>query len=571
MTKYNNYLFSGLIFLAYIFLLYFHLDYVSQIGFGGDASFYIEYSARVFDKSSDPIMFRPFFYLYGNLSQRIFGFNDYAIAISNLILLGINGYLTYLITKKVIQNNFLSLIPTLLYFSDPAVNLAATTQITTMLGTFLVLLFIVFFFKFADKIEKNYIKYSIYFALFALALLLTHEELILIVIVNSLLLFKKFFSKIKYVKFLLLQFVTFISSWIVMFLSFGTMNIFKNITLQFLNVIPLDINFFIRSKYYKVDHDFDFSISTILNFFTESMIPILPDIFINKYLTLIILVLFLYIYLINKIPNKNLDNLNINLLFYFLISILTIRAGARQFINYYPIFFITYVFSVNYLINHFLNIKYKSLITIFIFLFIAVFAFSYNYPNGYKNVISRERIIYDYLKDKVNDDNKILLLSTFYNAGKARGPRYKIDGKYTENKSLSNLVYLGENAILLRNHLRFTDSSSDFRNFIRKNNIKFALFSDRYPDFIYTQKEYKNLIKLFPDNEDMFKKRSIKLKKDAGLNHLKLFRVNLNKLHSFNSALEIELVEQFSIKKTDMDIFSDTHLKDDSKIFLLQF
>jgi hypothetical protein len=47
------------------------LDYVSQIGFGGDASFYIEYSARVFDKSSAPIMFSPFFYLYGNLSQKI--------------------------------------------------------------------------------------------------------------------------------------------------------------------------------------------------------------------------------------------------------------------------------------------------------------------------------------------------------------------------------------------------------------------------------------------------------------------------------------------------------------------
>ena len=69
----------------------------------------------------------------------------------------------------------------------------------------------------------------------------------------------------------------------------------------------------------------------------------------------------------------------------------------------------------------------------------------------------------------------------------------------------------------------------------------------------------------------MFKNRLIKLKRDAGLNHLKLFRVDLNKLHSFNSALEIELVEQFSIKKTNMDIFSDTHLKNDSKIFILEF
>ena len=571
MIRYKNYLFPIIIFFIYIFILYFHLGYINQIGFKGDASFYIEYSARIFDESSDPIMFRPFFYLYGNLSQKIFGFNDYSIAISNLILFGVNSYLTFLISKRIIENNFLSLIPPLLYLSSPTVNLAATIQITTMLGTFLVLLFVVFFFRSQNKIEKNYLKYSVYFALFALALLLTHEELILIVIINSLILFTKFFSKIKYVKFLLLQFITFISSWILMFLSFGTANIFKNITLQFLNVIPLDINFFIRSKYYKVDHDFDFSISTIFNFFNESIVPIIPNIFINKYLILIIFVLFLYLYFKNKILNKDLDNLNINLLFYFLISIITIRAGARQFVNYYPIFFISFVFAVDYIFNYTLKDKYKSFFVTFIFLFIVLFTISSSYPDGYKNTISRERILFDNLKDKVNNDNKILLLSTFYNAGKARGPRYKINGKYTENKTLSNLVYFGENAILMRNHLRFTNSSSDFKNFIKKNKIKFALFSDHYPDFIYTKKEYTNLIRLFPDNEVIFSNRLVKLKKGAGLNHLKLFQVDLDQLYSFNSALEIDLVNQFATKKTKMDFFSDTHLKDDKKIYLLEF
>ena len=571
MTRYKNYFFSAVIFLIYIFIFYFHLGNVTQTGFVGDASFYIEYSARIFDESSDPIMFRPFFYLYGYLSQLIFGFNDYAIAISNLILFGVNSYLTFLISKRVIENNFLSLVPTLLYLSSPSINLTAIIQTTTMLGTFLVLLFVVFFLKSKDEIEKNYIKHSIYFGLFALALLLTHEELILIVIINSLLLFKKFFSKIKYVKFLLLQFLTFISSWILMFLSFGTVNIFKNITLQFLNVIPLDVNFFIRSKYYKVDHDFDFSLSTILNFFNESIIPIIPDIFINRYFILIIFVLFLYLYLKNKTLNKNLDNLNINLLFYFLISIVTIRAGARQFLNYYPIFFISLVFAIDYIFNFTLKNKYRPFLTTFIFLFIIFFTISYSYPDGYKHRVSRERILFDNLKDKVNNDNKILLLSSFYNAGKARGPRYKIKGKYTENKSLSNLVYLGEDAILLRNHLRFTDSSDDFKNFIKKNKIKFALFSDTYPNFIYTQKEYINLINLFPNNKYIFTNRLVDLKKDDGLNHLKLFQVDLKKLHSFNAALEIDLVNQFAIKKTEMNFFSDTHLKNEKKIYLLEF
>ena len=39
------------------------------------------------------------------------------------------------------------------------------------------------------------------------------------------------------------------------------------------------------------------------------------------------------------------------------------------------------------------------------------------------------------VKNKVNNDNKILLLSSFYNAGKARGPRYKINGKFSDNKT----------------------------------------------------------------------------------------------------------------------------------------
>ena len=573
MSKYKFQLFSVAVFFIYIFLLYFHFDYIDKIGFGGrsDAGFYIEYATRIFDPSSDPIMFRPFFYLYGNLSHKIFGFNDYAIKISNLILFGLNGYLTFVISKKFIQNSFLSLIPTLLYFSNPAVNLMATTQVTTMLSTFLILLFIIFFFNFKNEIEEKYIKYSVYFALFAVILTTTHEELIAIVIINSLILYKSFFSKIKYFNFLLIQFLTFVSSWLTMFFFFGSKNILKNLTLQFLNVIPLDINFFIRSKYYGVEHSNDFSLSTILNFFSDRILPILPDISVNEYLILAILILFFYLYFKNKTDNKDLNNLNINLLIYFLISIVTIRAGARQFINYYPIFFIIFVFAVDYILSFTLRKKYKPFLTLSIFLIFAFITVNQSYPDGYKNSISRERIMFDYLKNKINNDNRILLLSTYFNAGSAQGPRYKIDGKYSENKSLSNLVYLGENAILFRNHLRFTDSSSDFKSFIEKNNIKFALFLDHYPNFIYKKKEYQNLINLFPNNDNIFEENLIDLKKDIGANHLALFKANLNELYSFSSRLEIQLVEKFSISKNEIDIFANTHLKDTKKIYLLEF
>ena len=571
MSRYKFQLFSVTVFFIYVFLLYFHFSYIDKIGFGGDAGLYMEYARRVFDPSSDPIMFRPFFYLYGNLSQKIFGFNDYAIKISDLILFGLNGYLTFIISKKIIRNSFLSLIPTLLYFSNPVVNLMATAQITTMLSTFLVLIFIIFFFKSKNAIEENYIKYSVYFGLFAVTLVTTHEELISIVIINSLILYKSFFSKIKYFKFLLIQFLTFVSSWLTMFFFFGTTNLLKNLTLQFLNVIPLDINFFIRSKYYDVEHSNDLSLSSILNFFSDRILPILPDISINEYLILAILILFFYLYFKNKTDNKDLDNLNINLFIYFLISIVTIRAGARQFINYYPIFFIIFVFAVDYILNFILRKKYKPFLTLSIFLIFAFITVNQSYPDGYKDSKSRDRIIFDYLKDKVNNDNKILLLSTYFNAGSAQGPRYKINGKYTENKSLSNHVYLGENAILFRNHLRFNDSSSDFKSFIEKNNIKFALFLDHYPNFIYKKKEYQNLIKLFPNNDNFFEENLIDLKKDIGANHLALFKANMNELYSFSSRLEIELVEKFSISKNKIDIFANTHLKNMKKIYLLEF
>ena len=107
MIKNKEFKFSIIIFFLFLIIFLFHLDYIDKIGFVGDSNYYIEYSARIFEKEFEPFMFRPVYYLYGNLSQKLFGFNDYSIKLANLILFGFNGYLTFIISNKVMLNSHL--------------------------------------------------------------------------------------------------------------------------------------------------------------------------------------------------------------------------------------------------------------------------------------------------------------------------------------------------------------------------------------------------------------------------------------------------------------------------------
>ena len=77
-------------------------------------------------------------------------------------------------------------------------------------------------------------------------------------------------------------------------------------------------------------------------------------------LSILIIFLFLifsFIYLKKGPQNKNFNNLGINLIVYFIVSIVMIRAAPRQFVTYYPIYFITLVFIFEYLHLFFLKKK----------------------------------------------------------------------------------------------------------------------------------------------------------------------------------------------------------------------
>jgi hypothetical protein len=545
-------------------VILFHLHYIKQIGIHGDANYYIEYSSRLFEKDFEPLMFRPFYYLYGNFAQSIFGLNDYSIKIFNIILLGINSLLTFILCKKIFKNSFISLIPVLLLLSNPSVHLEATSENTTTLAMFLLLSFLLFFFYIKKNIEDKFIIYSIFFGSYAAAFFFTHEELIIVSIINSLLLFKYFRSQKKFIKFLAFQTATFIGICLVFILKFANKSLIKNFISQALNVIPVDLNFFIRSKYHQTDYNIEFSIS---NFFNNSILDIFPKYFIHGYLIFIIFILFFFIIKINKYKNEDLKILNINLIIYFFTLIFTIRAAPRLFIVYYPIFFILIFFAINYILKFIKKENFRNLISSFLFIFIIFFNLFNFFPNDYKNNITQDKLLFNFLKEKINNDNKLLLLTTIYDAGAGTGARKKINQKLTENHSLTSEVYFGKNAILFRNILRFEDDITNFTDYIKMNKIKYVIFKENYSDTTYTYKEFNNLKKLFPQKQNFI---DVRIKKNQNDNHLKLYGFEINKLFYINNEIETKLIESYTIKREEINFSEDIKDLMKNKIYILK-
>lgn len=562
-----NILYVTVILTSFIITI-FHLHYVKEIGFRGDANYYIEYSARLFENNFEPLMFRPFYYLYGNLAQKIFGLNDYSIKIFNIILFGINGVLTFVISKQLFKNNLISLTPTFLLFSNPGANLEATTENTTMLSTFLVLIFLLFFFYIKKKVEKKLVTYSVLFGFYAAALFFTHEELIVICAFNSLLLINYFKSKKNFIKFLTIQMTTFVGISLIFILKFANDSLIKNFISQALNVLPKNINYFIRSKYHNTDYDIQLSITNLFDYFNNDILNIFPKYFIPNYFVLLIFIVYFILILKNKKKDENLNILTLNLIIYFIVLILTIRAAPRLFISYYPIFFIIFVFAVNYIIQIVLKNNFKPIITLFLFSYIIFNNFFYLFPHKYKNEITQDKLLFNFLNDKINNTNKILLLSSIYDAGPGTGARKKIGDQFTENYSLSSKVYFGENAILFRNILRFESDVKDFLSFIKKNKIKYAIFKEEYSEKAYTKKEFENINKLFVDKKKFIEDKVIN-KKDSS--YLKLYGSQLNELFFINSDIETQLVENFSVEKRLINLnYNDKNFLNE-KVYILEF
>jgi 4-amino-4-deoxy-L-arabinose transferase-like glycosyltransferase len=569
MLKYKLNTNYPIIILISLAVILFHLSYIKELGFSGDATYYIEYSSRLFEKDFEPLMFRPFYYLYGNLAQKFFGLNDYSIKIFNIVLFGINSVLTFALCEKIFKKKIISIVPVLILFSNPSVHLEATTENTTTLATFLVLSFLLFFFHIKKNIEEKFIIYSIFFGTYAAAFFFTHEELIIVSIINSLLLFNRFRSKKKFFQFLIFQASFFLSICTIFILKFTNKSLIKNFISQALNVIPIDLNFFIRSKYHQTDYNIEFSTSNLLNFFSKSVLDIFPKYFINSYLILIIFILYIFLIIKNKYKNENLKILNINLIIYFFTLVLTIRAAPRLFITFYPIFYIIIFFAVNYILKFIKNENLTHLISSLLFVFIILFNLFNFFPKEYKQKITQDKLLFNHFKEKINNDNKLLLLTTIYDAGAGTGARKKINQKLTENYSLSSEVYFGKNAILFRNILRFEDDIINFTDYIKKNKIKYAIFMENYTEKAYTYKEFDNLKKLFPDKHNLI--NEVTIINNNTYNHLKLYGIKIYELFYINNEIETKLIENFSIKKEKISFFDKNKNSIKSNIYILEF
>jgi hypothetical protein len=561
----NNFLKKNLYFLLIIFLTFlsfiFLLNDVTQVGITGgvDSYKYIDWAVNLFQPNFDTPMFRPFFFLYCKLAQFIFGVNDYSIKILNLFIYSLNSLLIFFISNKIFNKNIISILPSIIYITNPSVGLFAASELTNMLGSFLLLLN---FFFFINLIEKSnlrnidIIKYSIIFGFLSAISLFTREELILLSIVNWLYIFTKNDLKTFFVKFSFYSCLSFLVVASIFLFFFATKNFIKNHIVLILNVIQREINFSIRGYFRDIPISDDYSLSKFFNNLLEYSYNIFQGTEIN-----IIIILILFLFLFFKIFFKKfLYNIKIiELLFYnlviYILFFIFIRHSGRLFVTFYPIFFIFIVVSLYYFFDFF---KFNNKVNVFFLaLFILIlFNFYHNFPKKFKHEIQSTRIIFNYFKDKVDDNNKILILSSI----ETLLPHFILEKNlYSENYHLASNAYFGNNAIIFSQILNYNDLDS-FDLFLKKNNIKYILFNPNIKqDLLLNSKVVSNLHNLFPNKIDELNNfNKINRNKINNYEYLKFYNSDMN-YFILNTSEELQLINFFFIPINIFKINSDVY------------
>lgn len=337
-------------------------------------------------------------------------------------------------------------------------------------------------------------------------------------------------------------------------LFFSTKNFIKNKITLFLNVIQREINYFIRGNIRDIQIPSEYSVNSLFDNLLNTFFKIFQGTEINIYI-IIFLFSFLFIEIFFKKNRFENNFLIIDLFFYniliYLIFFIFIRHSPRLFITFYPIFFILIVVSVYYFFN---NLKFNSK-KIIVFLILSVyifFNFYQNFPSKFKHEIQSTKLIFNYFKDKIDQDNKILILSSV----EMNIPHLILEKSqnnkpflFSENYHLASNAYFSNNAIIFYQFLNY-DNLETFSLFLKKNKIKYIVFDPSVNKEIPLNiKATNNIYNLFPNNldiiENFFKRNSYNLKK---YQYLKLYRSDLN-YSILNTTQEIKLIETFFKKK----------------------
>lgn len=528
-------------------LFFFLLKDITQIGITGgvDSYKYIDWAVNLNHPNFDPPMFRPFFFLYCKLAQYIFGINDYSIKILNLLIFSLNSLLIFFISKKIFRKNIISIFPSIFYITNPSVVLFATSELTNMLGSFLLLLNLFFFFNLIKKsnlTNKDIVKYSIIFAVLTVISFFTREELILVSIVNLFYIYAKKKTRIFFIKFSIYSSLFFLITISFFLIFFATKNFIKNKIVLILNVIPREINYSIRGYYRDIPIPENFSLSKLLNNLPEYFYNIFHGIEINIIIIFLLLIfLFFKIFINNKIYNSKIIELLFYNLIIYIIFFTFIRHSGRLFVTFYPIFYILIVVSLYFFFISF-KLNFKKSFLFFTLLTYILINFYHNFPKKFKYEIQSTRLLYNYFKDKVDDKNKILILSSV----ETLLPHSILEKNlYSENYHLASKAYFGNNALIFLQELNYNNLKS-FDLFLKRNNIKYILFNPNINrDLLLHQKIKSNLYNLFSDNINGLNKFIIfNNKKINNYEYLKLYNSDMN-YFILNTFEELQLIRLF--------------------------
>lgn len=453
------------------FAAYCRLINITQIGIDGSDTFQYWHIATSWAKGvfafGDPVkndprtFYRPLAYLIYGVTVKFFGHYDFSIRLVNVFANIISIVLIFFIGKKV-KSPWLGFFAAVSYsFLSNVLYYCRTELLHILTGTF-VLLSVWFFLKAVERNSPK--KWFLYLALAGLALSCganTHPDIayiapgyILFLLFYS---FAKegFASKVKdFIINSLVFSMSFFSLYIVGGLCFGFMRIYRGFR-EIKSVTSTNSSFGAMIKSFPVSFQLRLHKYIVSNVGTE--------IFFIIFIICIGILLFILCYNFFKKHPFDKDAIGpilFTILIIFYVSgnslITDKRISPRLFIPMLPLVFIS-TYAIIYMALKKIPWKYCSIVTVAIISSFIIY--NAKVPLNIKRYKAARpsvyREVYNVLGDKVNSQNKLLILpcSIYYAAG------------------FSTISYFGEEAVVYARNCR-----EPFDNFIKRNNIRYIFY-----------------------------------------------------------------------------------------------
>ena len=493
---------------------------------------YIDWSLNIFSKEAVLSYYRPFFYVINNLTVNIFGLSLFSFKLINLIIFLLNAIIIIKISKKYLGNDYFYLIPLIFFLFNPNIVEEYSKISPFPLSQFFILINILLILLIIES-KKNF--FFILLGLINAFGSLCREELFLIFFIN--IIFFIFILEKK--KIIFYYFITFIFVHLLFFIYLFNQIDFSKFLSIGLNVIDREINYSIRKYYYNLEYEILYN--KIFDF-TNKFEKQFSLFFLIKQFFLLSILYQLYLNYKKKIKN----NLRINYLLFlissFIIFYFFIRVASRLIILYEFLFIILLMSQIKNI--KFENFNFQKLLFIFL-LIMSFFKIYSNYiDEKYKPRLSINNIFYKEIIKNYNNQG-ILISPTSTNL--IHGPEKYINGKPSENYSLSSRLYFGNEVLLFSDLLKLIKK--------RDNNL-----DDINLEYIIIQVDHKSGKLLFKkENLDVINKilnlsdtqvknfRNYKLKAD---HNLKLYGGNDQEYFEINGFLfNSLLLKNFNINK----------------------